>query len=127
MKFKSLLFIIVLCVQQAFCDPLLVTVIMVKNEAGSLEATLQPMVDGGIQHFVVFDTGSTDGTQDIARAFFEKNNIPAAQAHIVEEPFIDFSTSRNHALEATEQLFPEATFMLMPDAEWYMHNTAELL
>ncbi|MCX5922441.1 MAG: hypothetical protein NTX86_03870 [Candidatus Dependentiae bacterium] len=125
MKFKSLFFIIILFIQSISCDPLLVTVLMVKNEAGSIEETLQPYIDGGVKHFVVFDTGSTDGTQDIAQSLFKKYDI--SEGHVVEEPFIDFSTSRNHALDAVEGIFPDATFMLMPDAEWYMHNVEELL
>jgi len=50
-----------------------------------------------------------------------------ANAHVVEEPFIDFATSRNHALDAAQTIFPQATFMLMPDAEWYMHGSEGLL
>jgi glycosyltransferase involved in cell wall biosynthesis len=106
-------------------DPLLVVVIMVKDEADVIEATLKPFVDGGIKNFVVFDTGSTDGTQEVAKKFFEYYAVE--HAHILEEKFIDFATSRNHALDAAEKIFPRATFMLMPDAEWYMYNVKELL
>lgn len=106
-------------------DPLLVVLLMVKNEACVIAETLQPFVDGGVKDFLLFDTGSNDGTQDIAREFFKKNNIP--NSIIVEEPFINFSASRNRALEHAQSRFPEATFMIMPDAEWYMHNTEKLL
>jgi glycosyltransferase involved in cell wall biosynthesis len=105
--------------------PLVAVVLMVKNEASVITQTLQPYIDGGIQDFVVYDTGSTDGTQYIAHNLFETYGLQ--NAHVIEEPFIDFSTSRNHAIEAAETIFPEIPFILMPDAEWYMHGVDELI
>jgi len=110
---------------QSWADPLLVVVLMVKDEAPVIVKTLQPFVDGGVKDFIIFDTGSTDGTQEVAANFFKQHGI--VNVHIIEEPFVDFSTSRNHALEAVERVFPQATFMLMPDAEWYMHGADGLL
>jgi glycosyltransferase involved in cell wall biosynthesis len=112
-------------VHNIFSEPLLVVVLMVKNEAAVIEATLQPFVDGGITDFVVFDTGSNDNTPEVATQFFKQ--YTDVTAHIVQEPFVDFSTSRNRALETVETLFPQATFMLMPDAEWYMHKVEGLV
>lgn len=106
-------------------DPLLVVVLMVKNEASVITQTIKPFIDGGVKYFVIFDTGSTDGTQEIMRDFFIEHGI--TNFHIVEEPFVNFAVSRNRALEVTQELFPTATFMLMPDAEWYMHNVEKLL
>lgn len=106
-------------------DPLLVVVFMVKDESLVIKESLQPFIKAGISDFLIFDTGSTDGTPQIARDFFKEQGI--ANAYIIEEPFVDFSTSRNRALELTEQLFPEATFMVMPDAEWYMRFPEGLL
>lgn len=124
MKF-SISLILLLCLNVIFADPLLVVVIMVKDEASVIIPTLQPYVDGGIKHFLIFDTGSTDGTQQIAQEFFKEHNL--MNAYVVEEAFIDFATSRNHALDAAHILFPQATFILMPDAEWYMHKVEGLL
>src|SRR5690606_35993246 len=47
--------------------------------------------------------------------------------YIAQESFVDFSTSRNRALELAHEYFPRAAFMLMPDAEWYMTNVEGLL
>ncbi|MFT4060083.1 MAG: hypothetical protein QM652_11120 [Legionella sp.] len=47
--------------------------------------------------------------------------------HIVQEPFIDFATSRNKALTLIKQLFPAIPFILMPDAEWNLINVGDLL
>ena len=104
---------------------LISVVIMVKDEAPVICETLQPLIDGGIKNFLVYDTGSTDGTQDLARNLFKKHNL--CHTHIVEEPFVDFATSRNKAIEHAERLFPETTFILMVDAEWYMSGVEELL
>lgn len=106
-------------------EPLLVVSIMIKNEAKVIAPTLQPYIDGGITDFFVYDTGSTDGTQDQVRAFFAQH--PQVTWHLIEEPFVDFSTSRNRGLELTEQLFPNAIFILMPDAEWYCNDVAGLV
>ena len=123
---KILLFLSLLVFEaQAADDSLLAVVLMVKDEKEVLVETLDPLVKGGIKRFLLFDTGSTDGTQDIARDYFKKEGL--THAYVLEEPFIDFATSRNHALSAAEDLFPEITFMIMPDAEWHIYGTKELL
>jgi glycosyltransferase involved in cell wall biosynthesis len=98
---------------------------MVKNEELAIKDTLQPFIDGGSTHFLIFDTGSMDRTIEIAQALFIEYNLD--HAFIVQEPFIDFATSRNHALETAEALFPTVPFMLMPDAEWYIHGIDTLI
>jgi glycosyltransferase involved in cell wall biosynthesis len=104
---------------------LLTIVLMVKNEQSGIEATLEPFVKAGLQSFLIFDTGSTDATIAVVEAFFKRNNVQ--HYSIAEEPFIDFATSRNHALDTAEREFPHATFFLMLDAEWYTHNVQGLI
>lgn len=106
-------------------DPLLVVTIMIKNEEEVICQTLQPFVDAGINSFFVLDTGSTDKTVEVTRNFFEKNHVTAG--YIAQEPFVDFATSRNRALQLTQQQFSRAAFILMPDAEWYIQNVQGLL
>lgn len=106
-------------------DPLLVVVIMVKNEETVIKPTLEPYVKAGVDAFLVFDTGSTDETMAKAQELFDEYHV--TNTHIIQEPFIDFATSRNRALDLVEEKFPGAVFMLMPDAEWYMHNVEGLL
>ena len=51
-----------ICVQTMYAtfqhayDPLLVVVLMVKNEETVMRATLQPFIDGGITSFFIFDS-----------------------------------------------------------------------
>jgi len=106
-------------------DPLIIVTLMVKNEAQAMRSTLQPFIDGGIDAFLIFDTGSTDDTIAVTEAIFEEYNI--SRGMILQEPFVDFSTSRNRALRWAEELFEEGCFMLMPDAEWHMHNVEALI
>ncbi len=103
----------------------LVVVIMVKNEAEVIKATLEPFVAGGVDSFLVYDTGSTDGTPTIAQQFFDEHGLD--HAYIIEEPFVDFAASRNRALNLAETIFPYADFIMMPDAEWYIKNAAGLI
>jgi tetratricopeptide (TPR) repeat protein len=100
-------------------------VCMVKNEATVLVNTLQEFANTGIDHYLILDTGSTDGTQQVAWQFFENNNIQHGYIH--EEPFVDFATSRNRALELAEYYLPDVDFLLMLDAEWYINNTKGLI
>lgn len=69
---------------------------IVKNEAAILErclASVAPWIDG----YVIADTGSTDGTEELATSFMKAQGIPG---EIVRFPFEDFSQARNAALEA---------------------------
>lgn len=104
---------------------LIAVVIMVKDEVDVIIPTLQPLINGGIDSILVYDTGSTDGTQQVAHTYFEQHGL--IHAHIIEEPFIDFATSRNRSLDLAEELFPNIPFFLMLDAEWYTYNVGELI
>lgn len=111
----------------------LVVVLMVKNEEHVIVPTLKPYVEGHIKHLLVFDTGSTDRTIENTQTFFKENNLE--HAYVVQEPFIPsqdcpdfpFDIFRNKALEIAEEKFPHASFILMPDAEWYIKNIPALL
>lgn len=102
-----------------------VIVLMVKNEADVICSTLEPFVNSGFDQFFIYDTGSTDGTQQKVADYFNQHNIN--NYYIIEEPFINFATSRNNALRLAEKYFSENDFMLMLDAEWYITNPEILL
>jgi hypothetical protein len=112
-------------VMQIEYDPLLVVVLMVKNEETVMRATLQPFIDGGVDSFFIFDTGSTDDTIAVTQEFFDEHGI--TRGYIMQEPFIDFATSRNRALDLAEEKFPKAAFMVMLDAEWYLNDARALV
>ena len=93
-------------------QPLLALVMIVKNEAAGIAATLDSTF-GYVDHYCILDTGSTDGTLDIVRSFFSA--LPPQVTHdLFEEPFVDFSTTRNRALQLTGQ---RAEFVLMMNGD----------
>jgi tetratricopeptide (TPR) repeat protein len=98
---------------------------MVKNEEPVICETLKSYVEGGIDAYFIFDTGSIDNTTDVTKKYLQERGVQ--NAVFVQEPFIDFSTSRNRALELAEKQFPKAHFFLMPDAEWRIENPQKLL
>lgn len=114
-------------------DPLLVVVIMVKDETDVIRPTLEMYCKadptGQKIGYLVYDTGDDPDhwspTMTKAKELFDEYHL--TNYVILQEPFVDFATSRNRGLDLVEEHFPNAGFMLMPDAEWYLHNVEELL
>ena len=70
------------------------TAVIVKNESEVIRrclTSLIPIVD----YFLVVDTGSTDGTQQIIRDFIAENGL---RGEVVEETWRDFAYNRSSAL-----------------------------
>jgi hypothetical protein len=95
---------------------LLALVMIVKDEARSLRATLDSCV-GAADRAVILDTGSTDGTQEIARAF------AGFPVELHEGPFVDFSTTRNRAIDLAGEA---STFTLMLSGDETLHGARDL-
>ena len=86
---------------------------IVRNEAAIIErclASVAPWIDA----WVVADTGSTDGTPERIRAFFEDAGIPG---ELHEIPFEDFSSARNLALAACRKSAAPFDYVLLADAD----------
>jgi glycosyltransferase involved in cell wall biosynthesis len=70
---------------------------IVKDESHIIESTLNNIIENiQIDYWVISDTGSTDGTQDIILEFFDKHNIPG---ELYEDKWKDFAHNRNLALD----------------------------
>jgi glycosyltransferase involved in cell wall biosynthesis len=81
---------------------------IVKNEAHVIRRCLdsvRPIID----HWVIVDTGSTDGTQDVIRSAMA--DLPG---RLVERPWIDFAHNRSEALALAR---PHGSYTLIIDAD----------
>jgi len=84
--------------------------IMAKNETKRLHVTLNT-IKGLADSLILFDTGSTDDTIEIARTFCEENKIPF---RLKEGTFVNFSISRNESLEFADT-FEDVDYLLLLD------------
>src|SRR6478735_7811699 len=66
---------------------------IVRNEAAIVERCLNSVVSF-IDHWVIVDTGSTDGTQELIQRCLR--NVPG---ELIERPWVDFAHNRSEALE----------------------------
>jgi LPS sulfotransferase NodH/glycosyltransferase involved in cell wall biosynthesis len=81
---------------------------IVKDEASVIErclASARPLID----YWIIVDTGSTDGTQDIIRRCFR--DVPG---ELHERPWVDFAHNRSEALTLAR---PHGDYTLMIDAD----------
>lgn len=91
-----------------FCAPTICLNMIVKNESKVIERSLSS-VKPYIDYWVIVDTGSTDGTQEIIKKFMK--GVPG---ELYERPWINFSHNRNEALQLAR---PKADYLLFIDAD----------
>jgi glycosyltransferase involved in cell wall biosynthesis len=70
--------------------------IIVKNESKVITRMLESVYKI-LDYYVVIDTGSTDGTQDIIRDFFKEKGIPG---EVIDHPWKNFEDARNKAKDS---------------------------
>jgi glycosyltransferase involved in cell wall biosynthesis len=89
-------------------EPTVCLNMIVKNEAHVIERCLAS-VRAIISYWVIVDTGSTDGTQDVIRKLME--GVPG---ELHERPWKDFGTNRTEAIELATG---KADYLLVLDAD----------
>jgi len=85
---------------------------IVKNEARVIQRCLEsvrPLAD----YFLIEDTGSIDGTQEIIRLWLDQNNLPG---EVFEEHWQDFAHNRSVALARLRKR-SEIDYALIIDAD----------
>lgn len=93
-------------------------VMIVKNAEGCIERTLRA-IKPYISYYGILDTGSTDNTVRVIR-----ETMKDVDGMLYQEPFVDFSTSRNRILD----LVGEATdYVIMLDDSYELHGGADLV
>lgn len=102
---------------------MIVLSIMIKDEESVICKTLEPLISC-VNNFFIYDTGSTDNTVANADKFLSDHH---KNFKIITEPFVNFAESRNRCLARTKEFFSEVPFILMLDAEWYVHNPEKLV
>jgi glycosyltransferase involved in cell wall biosynthesis len=83
---------------------------IVKNEAHIILETLNNLVKY-IDYWVISDTGSTDGTQELIKKFFADANIPG---ELIEHEWKNFGHNRTMALECA---YNKSDYVLIMDAD----------
>ena len=85
---------------------------IVKNEAHLIVDSLIKLTKKiTFDYWVISDTGSTDGTQELIRSFFCQLNIPG---ELVEHEWQDFGYNRTKALESA---YNKTDYLLVFDAD----------
>jgi tetratricopeptide (TPR) repeat protein len=85
---------------------------IVKNESKIIYRMFDSVIKF-IDSYCICDTGSTDNTKELIKAYFDEKNIPGK---IIDEPFRDFGYNRTVALQACEGM-PNADYILLLDAD----------
>ena len=87
---------------------------IVKNESAIIRSTLENLTSYvNFAYWVICDTGSTDGTQDIIKKFFAEKNIPG---EIFQDEWKDFGHNRSLALQRAYES-KKADYVLIFDAD----------
>jgi len=90
---------------------------IVKNEAPVIRrclSSVRPILD----HWIIVDTGSSDGTQDLIREAL--HDLPGA---LIERPWVDFAYNRSEALALAR---PHGRYSLVIDADDELIIPAEM-
>jgi GR25 family glycosyltransferase involved in LPS biosynthesis/tetratricopeptide (TPR) repeat protein len=94
---------------------------IVKDESHIIEKTFDNLLSHIVfDYWVICDTGSTDGTQELIKKYFAKKGIPG---ELVQHAWRDFGYNRTEALKAA---FKKSDYILIFDADDSIHGEFKL-
>ena len=88
---------------------------IVKNESHIIKECFDSLYDQ-IDYWVIVDTGSTDGTQELIKNYFAEKGIPG---ELHERPWVSFGENRTEALRLADG---KAEYIFMIDADDYVEG-----
>jgi GR25 family glycosyltransferase involved in LPS biosynthesis/tetratricopeptide (TPR) repeat protein len=94
-------------------------VMIVKNERHVIQETFDSIITL-IDCYCISDTGSTDGTPEFIRDYFEEKNIPGKVYH---DTWYDFGTNRTLAFQ---HAFGRSEYAVVMDADDIVHGELKL-
>ena len=106
-------FIFFIWMTSVFASPTVCLNMIVKNETDVIERCLESVLPV-IDYWVIVDTGSTDGTQEVIRTFMDEHGI---KGELHERPWKNFSHNRNEALQLAQG---KSDYVFFIDADEYL-------
>ena len=103
-------------------DNLIHITFMIKNSGDIIRYVLTENLKIADQ-ITILDTGSTDNTLDIV---YEIVNKDPNRIKVYEEPFVDFSTSRNRLMDLAEEKNRRCAFHIMLDDTYVLRDSNKL-
>lgn len=88
---------------------------IVKNESHIIKECFDSLYDQ-IDYWVIVDTGSTDGTQELIKQYFAEKGIPG---ELHERPWVSFGHNRTEALKLCDG---KTDYIFMIDADDYLEG-----
>ena len=86
---------------------------IVKNETKNIKRLFKSLYDV-IDYYVIHDTGSTDGTQQLIKEVMDSYGI---SGEIIEEEWVNFGVNRQKALESVLNSKYKSDYLLWIDAD----------
>ena len=87
---------------------------IVKNESKIIKKCLNSVVDY-LDYWVISDTGSSDGTQNIIKSFFKEKGIPG---ELHEDEWVNFGYNRSLYLKYAKN---KGDFLIILDADFIVN------